>query len=120
MKDAAVALDDHIWLALEGMCGQHIPKGEEGSDVECVVNVPGVPELRGRSFQKHLIGQPIKLGGIGLRPLAETCPAAFLGGIEMSLPHLASVDDAEEGGLCPQLAGVLGGGVQRVLELSPV
>ena len=41
--------------------GQHIPKGEEGLGVKCVLRVP---------------------------TLTETCPAAFLGRVEMATPHM--------------------------------
>ena len=90
------------------------PKSSETLKGECVINVREVPQLSGRSFQHLIVGQPIKLGGLGLRYLCETCPAAFLGGIEMSLPHLVeSVGDVDgdqnlQGGMCPQLADVLG------------
>ena len=47
--------------------------------------------------------QPIKSGGFGLRSNVETSPAAFLGGVEQSLPHFTG-----EGGVCPQLGRVLG------------
>ena len=32
--------------------------------------------------------QPVKLGGLGLRSLVETCPAAFVGRVEMAIPHM--------------------------------
>ena len=50
-----------------------------------------------------LIPQPIKFGGLGVRSLIETSPAAFIGGVEMSLPHFTGV-----GGICPSLEGVVG------------
>ena len=50
-----------------------------------------------------MITLPIKLGGLGLRSLVETSPAAFVGGVEMSLPHFTG-----EGGICPLLADVVG------------
>ena len=104
--EAAEILDARLWTALEQVCGQHIPKGEEGLGVECVLQVPGVPELVGRSFQRWLVAQPVKLGGLGLRSLVETCPAAVLGGLEMALPHM--VGDDGEIGICPQLENIVG------------
>ena len=105
----ASSLDDHVWSVLEQICGQHIPKEEEGLGTECVVVVPQVPLLAGGSFQSTLIKQPIKLGGIGLRSLVETCPVAFLGGVEMSVPHMVVSEDEELGsGICPQLEDVVG------------
>ena len=53
-----------------------------------------------------MVGVSVKLGGLGLRSLVETCPAAFLGGLEMSLPHM--VGDDEVAGICPQLENVVG------------
>ena len=44
-----------------------------------MINVPGVPELNGRSYQRHMDAQPVKLGGCGLRSLAEVRHAAFVG-----------------------------------------
>ena len=79
--EAAAAMDARLWSALEQIAGQHrIPRREEGLGVECVVEVPEVPELQGRSFQQWLTAQPVKLGGCGLRSLAETSPGAFIGG----------------------------------------
>ena len=50
-----------------------------------------------------MLRQPVKGGGFGLRSNVETSPAAFIGGLEQSLPHFSG-----EGGVCPQLSGVLG------------
>ena len=54
-----------------------------------------------------MAAQPVKLGGCGLRSLEETRWAAFIGGVEMSLPFLAEGDHDEEV-LCPQLEEVIG------------
>ena len=70
---------------------------------DCVLQVPGVDWLNGRSFQELLIPQPIKLGGLGLRSLVETSPAAFIGGVEMTVPHFTG-----EEGICPLLEDVIG------------
>ena len=81
---------------------------DEGLGVECVLNFSDVPELDGRSYQHLMINQPIKLGGVGLRSLVDTCPAAYIGAAEMALPHM--VGDDEEIGICPQLERVTGRG----------
>ena len=47
-----------------------------------------------------------KLGGLGLRSLVETCPAAYIGAVEMAIPHM--VGGEEEIGICPQLERVTG------------
>ena len=105
----ASSFDSHIWFVLENIVSQHIPEHDEGGDIECVVNVPQVPQLSGRSFQMTIIRQPIKLGGLGLRSQAETCPAAFLGGIEMSIPHMVNLENEDiPTGVCPQLVELVG------------
>ena len=68
-----------------------------------MLNLPAVNSLQGRSFQQWLVHQPVKLGGLGLRSQADTSAAAFIGGVEMSLPHFTGVD-----GICHQLEEVVG------------
>ena len=46
---------------------------------------------------------PVRLGGMGLRSVADTSLAAFIGGVEQAVPHFVG-----EGGLCSQLEPVLG------------
>ena len=46
---------------------------------------------------------PVRLGGMGLRSIAETSLAAFIGGVDQSVPHFKG-----ENGLCKQLEQVLG------------
>ena len=50
------------------------------------------------------------MGGLGLRSLAETSPAAFFGGVEMTVPFLTGED-----GICPVLEDMMGtaGGCNR-------
>ena len=47
---------------------------------------------------------PVRRGGLGLRSCLDTSPAAFVGSVEMSLPHFGG-----EGGICQLLEPVLGG-----------
>ena len=47
----------------------------------------------GLSFQSWLVRQPVRLGGLGLRSLADTCPAAFLGALETALPSFVGEHD---------------------------
>ena len=103
IREAAIELDSILWDLLQHCTRLYIPKTEEGLGVECVVNLPGVNSLQGRSFQKWLIHQPVKLGGLGLRSQLETSAAAFIGGVEMSLPHFTG-----EEGICVQLEEVVG------------
>ena len=71
---------------LEEATGLHIPRTEEGRGEECVV-APPVRGLEEQSFQAHLVRLPVRSGGLGLRSLVDTSPAAFLGSLEMALPH---------------------------------
>ena len=68
-----------------------------------VQQFPGMTSFQNRSFQKWLVHQPVKLCGLGLRSQAETSDAAFIGGVEMSLPHFVGED-----GICSQLGEVVG------------
>ena len=101
--EAAIEMDSILWDLLQHATKLHIPRVEEGLGVECVLQVPGVVSLEGRSFQRWLVNQPVKQGGLGLRSLAETSPAAFIGGVEMSLPHFVG-----EEGICPLLEEQVG------------
>ena len=87
---------------LEESTGLHIPREEEGRGVECVL-APPVRALNTASFQSLLVRLPVKSGGLGLRSMVDTIPAAFLGSVEMALPHFVG-----HGGLIPQLAELLG------------
>ena len=69
-------------------------------------DVQVVPGLQGRSYQRWISSQPVKLGGLGLRSLVETIPAAFAGSVERALPFM--LGQAGEPGLCPQLEEVVG------------
>ena len=106
---ASSKLDSIFWSMLENITRGTIPRvdgqqrGEAEQSVECRLQVPGVDWVSGRSFQQLLVPLPIKLGGLGLRSLVETSPAAFIGGIEMSLPHFTGHD-----GICPLLEDVVG------------
>jgi hypothetical protein len=100
---AAAELDSALWDMLEHATKLHIPKGEEGLGVECTLQVPGIAFLQGRSFQNILIRQPVKQGGLGLRSMEETSLAAFVGGVEMALPHFTGDE-----GICVLLADQVG------------
>ena len=99
----AMEMDTILWDLLQHCTRLHIPKGDEGLGVECVPHLPGMTSLQGRSFQQWLVHQPVKLGGLGLRSQTETSAAAFIGGVEMSLPHFTGED-----GICHQLGEVVG------------
>ena len=87
--------------------------------MECVLRVPQVTNLTGKSFQSLIVRQPVKLGGLGLRSLKKTAYVAFLGGIEMSVPHMVALENDEPNlGICQQLQEVVGEvrGVERWRE----
>ena len=118
MLECARVLDTRLWAAVEQVSGQpHIARGEEGGGVECVLELPGIPELEGRSYQHLLVPQPVKLGGCGLRSLVETRFPAFIGGLEQALPFMV-VGEHQEEVVCPHLQEVVGSmeGQQRWTE----
>ena len=101
VREAAERLDRIFWSVLGFVSRSKIPTGrDQGAST---LSVPDVDWLNGSTFQELLVPQPIKLGGLGVRSLTETSPAAFIGGVEMSLPHFTG-----EAGLCPELQNVLG------------
>ena len=53
-----------------------------------MLELPGIEQLQGRSFQHLQVPQPVKLGGCGLRSLEETRYPAFIGGLEQALPFM--------------------------------
>ena len=102
MEVAATELDDMLWHMLEKAAGYPIPRVDQGRGVECCPNPP-VSRLRGRSYQELSVRTPVRLGGMGYRSIVETSLPAFLGGVEQALTHFTG-----EGGVCHQLATVLG------------
>ena len=57
----ATLLEKVLWSMLEKSSGLHIPREEEGSGTECVLDVP-VRGLQGQSFQ-HWLAQLVYLPG---------------------------------------------------------
>ena len=104
IKAMASRLDNIFWAVLETLTRVPIPRvGYGAQERDCVLRVDEVRWLGDKTYQQALVHQPIKLGGLGVRSLAETSPAAFIGGVEMSLPHFTGV-----GGICPTLEEVVG------------
>ena len=99
----AKRLDGVFWSVLESIARSPIPKAGQEHPRDCTLQVDTVDWLAGKTFQQLLVPQPIKLGGLGVRSLAETSSAAFIGGVEMSLPHFTGV-----GGICPLLEEIVG------------
>ena len=72
-----------------------------------MLELRGVPQLEGRSFQQLLVPQPVKLGGFNLRSLVETRFPAFIGGLEQAL-HFMVVGDKQEKVVSPLLREAVG------------
>lgn len=102
IKAAATRLDTTLWGMLETTTGLHIPQQDEGLGVECVPGPP-VQGLDTKSIQSWLVRLPVRSGGLGLRSMVDTIPGAFIGGVEMSLPHFGGED-----GVCKLLEPVMG------------
>ena len=102
MREAAERMDKLEMKVMDTLLGMKIPLQGEGLGWDCPLWLP-IDGLDGRSFQHWVIRQPVKSGGFGLRSKVETSPAAFIGGLEQSLPHFPG-----DGGVCPQLGGVIG------------
>ena len=103
IKHAAERLDKIFWSVLETLSRGPIPRVGGQANWTGQFQVGQVDWLSDSTFQQLLVPQPIKLGGFGLRSLVETSPAAFVGGVEMSLPHFTGHD-----GVCPKLEDVIG------------
>ena len=84
IRPVAAALD-RAWAVLEQAVGQMIPRWEQGLGYECVLKPP-IDNMTQLSFQELFIRTPIRQKGSGLRSMLTTCPAAFIGGVEKSLP----------------------------------
>ena len=98
---AAAQADTILWQMLESATQLHIPRQEEGGGVECVLGPP-VTSMAASSFQELLVRQPVRRGGLGLRSILDTSPAAFVGSVEMSLPHFGGPE-----GVCRLLEPLL-------------
>ena len=102
---AARELDHRLWTILEEVCGLSISHQSyrAAEDGKCSIQAPvGCTERENWSFAAWVARQPVKLGGMGLRSMAELCLPAFLGAMEQTLPQLYQ-------GFCPVLTPVVGG-----------
>ena len=82
--------------------GHYILLVQEGLGWEECLTVP-VWGLDGRSFQRWLVGLPIRHSGMGLTCQEELAPLAFMGTLEQALPFFGG-----EEGVCPTLANLVG------------
>ena len=81
MAEAAQEMDRLLGGMLYAATGLRIPMEDEGMGVEHSPQ-SGVSRLAGRSYQSWMMRTPVRLGGMGLRSVAETSLAAFVGGVE--------------------------------------
>ena len=102
MLEAAKEMDRLLWTMLECSSGITIPRVDMGRGVECCPSTT-VTRLQGRSYKDLMVRMPVRLGGMGLRSMADVSLAAFIGSVEQSLPHFVG-----DGGVCQQLTGILG------------
>ena len=77
MKETAESLDNVLWEVLEGAAGGEVPRTDRRQGWECLLN-PEVDSLTGKAFTEWAVRQSIRLGGMGLRSLADLSPAACL------------------------------------------
>ena len=104
ISHAAERLDGILWSVLETVTRSVIPRaGQQDRRGYYAFEEGDINWLVGSTFQQLLVPQPIKLGGLGLRSLLETSPAAFVGGVEMSIPHFTG-----QRAICPLLQEVVG------------
>ena len=101
---AAERMDAILWNVLQVAAGSPIPRQAGNNGWECTLEVP-VEGLGARSFQEWVVRQPVRLGGLGMRGQVDLSPAAFVGALEQALPGFGG-----EGGVCPQLGDLVGGG----------
>ena len=102
IAEAAKDMDILLGSMLHSATGLRIPMEDEGRGVEhCPQS--GVSRLAGKSYQNWMMRTPVRLGGMGLRSVAETSLAAFIGGVEQAVTHFIG-----EGGICQQLTPTLG------------
>ena len=102
MVEAAKEMDRILGAMLHSATGFAIPMVDEGGSVEHCPQ-PRVTRLQGRSYQNWMMRTPVRLGGMGLRSVAETSLAAYIGGVEQAVSHFVG-----EEGTCQQLSPVLG------------
>ena len=102
MAEAAKEMDRLLASMLQSATGLRIPMEDEGRGLDqCPQS--GVSRLDGKSYQNWMMRTPVRLGGMGLRSVAETSLAAFVGGVEQAVTHFIG-----EGGICQQLRPILG------------
>ena len=102
IQKVASKMDKVLKSVLNDLIGIEVPEKENGYSWSCPINIP-VEGQSGKSFQSWIVRQPIRMGGLGIRSQVEVSPAAFIGGVEMSLPHFTNGDT-----VCQQLEPVIG------------
>ena len=96
-------MDRVFWKVLEQVCGQKIPKEEEGLGWEETLEGVTVEGLDSQSLQRWLVEMPVRMGGLELTNQEDLSPLAFLGSLIQTIPYLGG-----ETGVCPPLAHLVG------------
>ena len=101
-EEAARRVNSIEQKVLEILTGGKIPTTAQGHEYECPLIVP-VSSLNNKTFQKAVIEQPIRMGGLGIRDKTKLRLPAFIGGVEQALSSFTGID-----GICQSLTNVLG------------
>ena len=102
IQKVASKMDKVLKSVLNDLIGIEVPEKENCHSWSCPINIP-VEGQSGKSFQSWIVRQPIRMGGLGIRSQVEVSPAAFIGGVEMSVPHFTNGDT-----VCQQLEPLIG------------
>ena len=81
MVEAAAEMDRILLSMVQKATGLAIPLVDQGIGVEHCPRPP-VTRVAEKLYQNWMMRTPVRLGGMGLRSVAETSLAAFVGGVE--------------------------------------
>ena len=108
---AAGRVDEVMTQVLEQVGGFRFL--EEGQEQEITYPMgPEVQQLQGASFQKILLGLPVKSGGLGLRSQVQQSPAAWIGALEQVVPFFSE--------FCPLVGHISGMGERSLQRWRPL
>jgi hypothetical protein len=94
VRPIAAYLDAQLWLVLEAALGFRVPRVGQLLDQDCILPVP-VLGMEERPFAEWVVRQPVKMYGMGLRSLEDTCYPAYLRALEQAAPYMAQVPGLE-------------------------
>ena len=100
---------DRILLSMvQKATGLAIPMVDQGIGVEHCPRPP-VTRVAEKLYQNWNMRTPVRLGRMGLKSVAETSLAAFVGGVEQAVPHFVG-----EGGLRTPILGDMSQSADRL------